>query len=456
MQEKVIEFRDGQEVVPGVSGSTVGGNGGASVPPEGKAPAEPTHWPSPPAKAAFYGPAGEFVRILEPHSEADPVALLVQALVGFGSVVGRGPYFMVEADRHALNLYAVMVGATSKARKGTSEGRVRAMLSQCDAAWASNRILAGLSSGEGLIWAVHDPIRKHEAIRERGAVVRYEDVETDPGVADKRLLVVESEFASVLRQLERDGNTLSAIIRQAWDAGDLRTMTKNSPAVATGAHVSIIGHITENELRRYLGATEQGNGFANRFLWLCCRRSKFLPEDQDRQVCAEALVPVVEQFRQAIEFARTVGEVRRDEVARTYWRAVYRELSEGKPGLLGAVISRAEAQVMRLAMAYALLDCSAEIRGAHLEAAVALWEHVERSCKYIFADATGNPDADVILRALRSAPEGLTRTDISGLFGRNKPPGVIGRALDELSSLGLARSERRETGGRAAEVWRAV
>jgi len=414
------------------------------------------HWPSPADKAAFHGPAGEFARILEPFSEADPIGLLAQTLVSFGNVAGRGPHFRVEADRHAMNLYAVMVGATSKARKGTSEGRTRALISQCDDSWASNRILAGMSSGEGLIWAVRDPISKQEPIKEKGILKGYQDVEADPGITDKRLLVVESEFASVLRQLERDGNTLSAIIRQAWDSGDLRTMTKNSPAVATGAHISIIGHITESELRRYLGATEQGNGFANRFLWLCAQRSKFLPENEDRQGFEKALAPVVEQFRRAQAFARTVGEVRRDEIARTYWRAVYRDLSQGKPGLLGAVTSRGEAQVMRLALVYALLDCSAEIRGVHLKAALALWEYAERSCAYIFGDATGNPDADVILKALRNTSAGLTRTEINGLFGRNRPANTIAHALDELESVGLVRSDPVATGGRAAEIWRAL
>src|SRR5262245_43077054 len=35
-------------------------------------------WPAPPAVEAFHGLAGNIVRTLEPHSEADPVALLVQ------------------------------------------------------------------------------------------------------------------------------------------------------------------------------------------------------------------------------------------------------------------------------------------------------------------------------------------------------------------------------------------
>ena len=94
---------------------------------------------------------------------------------------------------------------------------------------------------------------------------------------------MESEFASVLRVAGRDGNTLSAILRDAWDRGRLQTMTKNNAAKATGAHVSLIGHVTADELRRELSSTEAGNGFANRFLWVCARRSKELPEGGDLQ-----------------------------------------------------------------------------------------------------------------------------------------------------------------------------
>jgi hypothetical protein len=182
------------------------------------------NWPEPLAEAAYHGLAGRVVRAIAPHTEADPAAILIQYLVAFGSVVGRGPYYAVEGDRHGPNLYAVIVGATAKGRKGTSWGRVREIFQRVDDPWASKRVLSGLSSGEGLIWAVRDP-----------------SDDDDPGVADKRLLVIEAEYASVLRVLDREGNRLSPVIRDAWDTGDLRTLTKTSPASATGAHISIIG-----------------------------------------------------------------------------------------------------------------------------------------------------------------------------------------------------------------------
>jgi hypothetical protein len=121
----------------------------------------------------------------------------------------------------------------------------------------------GLVSGKGLIWAVRDPICKTENIKEKGRIVGTEEVLADAGVEDKRLLVVENEFASTLRVCKREQNTLSPTLRSAWDSGHLRTMAKNSPATATDAHISIITHVTAEELRGMLAAVD---GFVVRLL----------------------------------------------------------------------------------------------------------------------------------------------------------------------------------------------
>lgn len=414
---------------------------------------EPPPWPEPPAEEAFHGLAGKIVRTIEPASEADRCALLVQALVSFGSVIGRSAYFSVEADRHYCNEFIVLVGPTSKARKGTSWGQILRLFRQADELWATDRIQTGASSGEGLIWAIRDPIYKRERVKQNG-VVQYEDVESDAGIDDKRLLVYEPEFANVLKQTERQGNTLSAILRQAWDGGHLRTMTKNSPARATGAHVSLIGHITSDELRRYLTQTETANGYGNRHLWICAKRSKLLPEGGC--VDPEAWDGIRNELVAALAFARTAGEITRDEEARALWCEIYEPLSEGKPGLAGALLARAEAHVMRLAMIYALLDRSPLIQAQHLLAAVALWDYVERSVYFVFGDDLGDPVADDLLRLLRSCPKGLTRNELRDYFSRHHSSDRIGRALGLLLQHRLARFERKETGGRPAERWFAV
>jgi hypothetical protein len=164
----------------------------------------------------------------------------------------------------------------------------------------------------------------------------------------------------VLKVMSREGNTLSPVIRSAWDSGNLRSMTKNSEARATDAHVSINGHITKDELRRQLTETESANGFANRFLFAAVRRSKILPEGGDIE--SENFNDLVTRLHAVIEFGRTAGEITRSEEARELWRACYPALSEGKPGLLGAITARAEAQVLRLSCNYALLDSSRSSR----------------------------------------------------------------------------------------------
>ena len=390
-------------------------------------------WPEPLKPEAFHGLAGEIVRALEPYSEADPAALLVQLLVGFGNLLGRRPYYRVEDDTHFSNEFLVLAGPTSKARKGTSWTRIRKLLEQADPTWAT-RLMPGLSSGEGVVHQVRDAT---------GA---------DPGEPDKRLMVVEPEFASVLATMARQGNTLSPVLRQAWDGGRLGNPTKKASETCAEPHISTIGHVTVEELRRSLDRTELANGFANRFLFMCVRRSKQLPDgacipDKLRDEFAERL-------RAAFKFARTVNQMSRDGKAYELWHQVYGPLSEGRAGLLGAVIGRAEAHVLRLSCLYALLDSKSVVGFDHLKAALTLWKYAEDSASFIFGDATGDPVADTILKALRTNPEGMNRTQISELFARNLSKTRIDNALASLQAQGTAHVTREGAdAGRPSEIW---
>lgn len=418
--------------------------------PDAKAWTPPANtWPEPLADEAYYGLAGDFVRAVEPESEADPVAILGQFLVLFGNCAGRSPYYRIEADKHHANLNLVTVGDTSSGRKGVALNRARQPFATADEQWEATRVKGGLSSAEGLIWQVHDPIYKDVRDKETKAVT---SVMVDLGIGDKRFCAAETEFAGVLRQFERDGNNLSGLIRDAFDKGNLESLTKNSPAKATGAHISILGHITKDELLRYLDTTEAANGLGNRFIWLCVARSKYLP-DGGQPV---DLTTITTRLADALAFARTTELMTRDDEARTLWYAVYRPLSEGKPGLLGAMIARAAPIVVRLSMIYALLDCSNVIRKEHLTAAIALWDYAEASARYIFGDALGDAVADEILGALRRSPSGLTRTQISEALGRNQKADRINRALALIERNGLARCIQEGGGpgnGAPVERW---
>jgi hypothetical protein len=395
---------------------------------------------------AYHGLAGRIAHTIEPNSEADPVAILVNVLLATGNAIGRGPHALVERTQHTCGEFAVLVGETAKGRKGQSWSVPGYLLGKADESWGK-RIRSGLSSGEGLIYNVRD---------EQWGLKKGKRVLLDEGEPDKRLLVSEPELATVLRRMQGETNSLSPVLREAWDTGVLATLTKNSPLRATGAHISVIAHTTREELVTSLTETDRANGFANRFIYVFVRRSKCLPDPAE--IPDAQLQPLIAEPRSVIEWAQPDRRLVRDEGARALWAGVYPELSEGEPGLAGAVLARAEAHVLRLSLIYAALDTSPVVTTAHLKAAFAVWDYADASARRIFGDVLGLSVADTILAALRS--RGLmTRDDIRNLFARNKSSAEIETALRFLLEKGkIRKSSRAPEGGkgRHAEVWEAV
>lgn len=408
-------------------------------------------WPDPINEKAYHGIAGELARRIAPETEADPLAILIQFMVAFGNVIGRSAYFQVERTRHYLNLFAVLVGRTSRGRKGTAMGWVEDLLRQSgDSDWIDKRVGHGLSSGEGLISEVRDPVEKNETDKETG---QTKTVIIDAGESDKRLLIVEEEFAGVLVVANRDGNTLSSILRQSWDSGRLRTMTKQSRMKATGAHISIIGHVTKVELVKRMREVEVANGFANRFLWVCVKRSQLLPFGGGEPDLSD-LIPTLQEI---IIRAKFTGKMGRTDEGRKYWASIYPSLNEEKGGSLGMLTDRGSAQVLRLSCIYALLDGSIMVDLCHIEAALALWRYCEASCQFIFGESTGNTMADEIYEALAAAgSNGLSRREIFvDVFQKHKSSKQISDALGVLRDGNMAAVEvQQPETGRPKEIWK--
>ncbi|MGO9973767.1 MAG: DUF3987 domain-containing protein [Solirubrobacteraceae bacterium] len=256
----------------------------------------------------------------------------------------------------------------------------------------------------------------------------------------------------VLKVLAREGNTLSPVVRNAWDGKTLQTMAKNTPVRARDAHVAIIGHITKDELLRFVTGTELANGFINRFMAIAVQRSKELPFGG--RLAGDALERVRQATLTALRFASLPRCLGFDADARERWIEVYGPLSRGEEGLLGAATRRAEAHVVRLAAIYATLDCSDTISLAHLEAALALWRYSLDSARWIFGDSLGDPTADEIWTLAKDRPGGISRTEVRDLFSRNKKAREIDRALTVLEEAGrLTRRQECDGRGRPAERW---
>jgi hypothetical protein len=381
------------------------------------------------------------VNHVAPNSEADPAALLLSFLLMFGNLIGRNAHCMVGETAHFANEYMVSVGQSSVARKGTTLGYVKAHFFRCmhksrrNDPWFERVIDGGLSTGEGLITQFVDAKAGPDG--------------SEPPPTDKRLMITEGEFARILIVTGRRDNTLSPVMRNAWDHGNLYVKTRKDPLEARGAHFSIIAHITVEEGRRRLTDMEMANGFANRFLWIATRRWSLhpdggpVPPDQG----------LINRTISAYEHASKAGLIKRSSTCDGLWNESYSILSRDRYGLSGALCSRAEAHVLRLSMIYALLDKSNIIREKHLRAALEVWRYCEASVTYIFGNALGDFVADAIDRAMHDHGE-MTRAEISRLFSHNKSAPEIERALALLEQAGRIRRKSMPKGkGRPIETW---
>ena len=200
--------------------------------------------------------------------------------------------------------------------------------------------------------------------------------------------------------MQRQGNTLSRVIRDAWDCGPvLETLVKKEPNRASKAFISIVGHITIDELRGSLDHTSMANGYANRFLFACVHRSKELPLGGDDVDLSEA-----DRADAGRRRCRPRGRARHHERQRQ--GAVVRDLlgivggTAGHAGRHHGARGSADAAA---GLIYALLDGAREIDRVHIEAGLAMWNYCKASARYIFGDLLGNTAADAILRALRTA-----------------------------------------------------
>jgi hypothetical protein len=404
-------------------------------------------WPELSAEAKR-GLIGEIASLATAHSEADPVAIMLTMLTATGALMGRARFVRVGDTNHHARLFCALVGDTSRARKGTSLGPVQRILGEAERAIRAKstlpfpagiplKIRHGLSSGEGLVAEIRDK----------------RDEKDEVATEDKRLLIVEGEFGAVLRMFQRQGNTLSTMLRTSWDGSDLGVMTKHNRDKATDPHICIVAHITRRELSALLNETDVFGGLVNRIAWGCVRRPKIVPcprriDDQDAARLAGELARVTAHSHEH------PGELRMSNSATELWVHVYPELTMDRSGLFGAATARAEAQTLRLALTYALLDGSDRLEQHHLEAGLAMWRYADDSARYLFGgldDIDLDPVTQKILGALARGPK--TQTEIVDLFSRNLPPRKLPTVLADLQERGFIAATKRPTAGRPQTVW---
>lgn len=395
------------------------------------------------------------------NSEAHPVAVAANVMGLFCCAVGRVAFQRIGDGKVHARPFLLVIGKSGKARKGTAELTPREVARRADGILRKRhnskdrlRIHAGgLSTGEGVGYAIRDPRQPDEKTGKGG----------DVGVNDKRLMVIESEFANVLAQAKREGNILSPTVRNLFDGRDIEPLTKTSQLTATSPHVVIIGHIKGHELREKSTENDAANGLLNRFMMLHVHRPKLvaLPEPTAESVLNE----LAERLADSIDYA-TKGdphhnyshEITLSDEAKGFWCELYPQISRERDGKAGSLMARSEVYARLLAMVFCLMDRRSEIEPCDLQAAVAWVEYWQQSITYVFLTGEDEDELDTFtlsVLALVNTSPGIKLSELQDHWNRKRIPEVRA-SLETLLNMPLPPIEMRQdkkTGGRVAQQY---
>lgn len=410
---------------------------------------------------------GGVARAVDESSEADPLAVMA-SLVSFAGVwLGPGPHLQAGDDRHPLLIWPLIIGRTSAGRKGASWGTARRIMHSADPDFTGSggNVRSGLTSGEGLaqLFAVEDEASEStEAETESGArsgkgAGRRAPTSGGLPPGDVRLLVFEPEWAAVMARMRREGSSLSAMLRAAWEGGDLSTMNVQARH-APESHVGLLAHITPKEFAAKVSAADMAGGTYNRFLPLYVARSKFLPLSSG---AAPYLVKELgAALAQRLTRGAALGAIGFSGAGARVWRRLYVEFGgdNGEDGPIEQFISRTAPNCLRIAAIHAALDGTDEMEPVHLHAAAALVRYSIASARAVFGtDPALTALADWIGEA---GAVGRTREEIrADYFHRHKTTSQIDELLNQLLTdqrITVATRPRADgKPGRAARIYTA-
>ena len=270
----------------------------------------------------------------------------------------------------------------------------------------------------------------------------------DKDNSDRRLFIQDEEFASALACCNRQGNTLSMAVRTFWDGKPYSPLTKNDPIEVDRAHLCILSHITQDELKSKMTSLQICNGFGNRFLWVCARRTKEVP--LPRPMPQDELSKLQLELWRLVKKAQNLSEVTMTTEGEKRWCEIYSKLTKAYSGMFGAITARSEPQTLRLALIYALLDGKDRIDVEHINSAYALWQYCSDSAKYLFGDHSSDPLEEKVITILQSGS--LSLTALSNALANHVPKEKLKSILMKLESSNRITIQTERTNGRPKKI----
>lgn len=384
----------------------------------------------------YHGILAEMIRVSTKTSEASPVAIAANAIATFSALVGRRAFQHIGDGVCHCRPFFLLTGRTGKSRKGTSEYTPRRIFNSVEdllniGDYPLKRHEGGLSTGEGLGWAIRDE------------TLNKDDEVIDEGVLDKRLYIVEAEFAGAMAAASREKNNLSATIRTAWDGRPIEPLVKNNRWKASDPHIVITGHITASELIDRMSDVDAQSGFLNRFVILHIVRPKLVP--LPKRTPDTDVNRIAQQLKEAVDFALAERPLAKNELesrmstaATRLWCELYPELTQEHDGIVGSLLVRTEVYCRMFAMIFALLDKTTTIEPQHIKAALAWVNYWRDSVQYIFGTLAAKAEAErmseqgkVVLDFLKEHP-GSSKTEITKKFKNSMKAGGLTEVLNHL------------------------
>lgn len=384
-------------------------------------------FPDPPKEQAFQGLLGQVTDTIAGYTDASRVGLLASLIAMSGGILGvRGIYHTEQPSA----VMAGLVGVTSEARKSTTIELAWTTLQSMGASYALR--FDGLNSGEALV----------------ARLMKMQSTGAAHGV------LVEDEFSRLLVSSRREGSTLDAMLRTAFDGRALNVFTRNTSAdlsVVPPYAISAVSAITPKELRKLITPTMLVNGSVNRWAWIPVIR-------RDQPSLGDRLPKLPQDLERALLDAmdhatRLSGPIPTEALAAGRLNDYGAWLS-GIDGLAGDMGRRLNVIAFRTALVHAAVDRAGSVQVEHVERAIALTEYARAGLGWVFGQLTGSKEADLLARAVAAAGElGITLTDVTRKLIRN--PVARQEAIDAVMDLGLIRVERVPGSGRPTQrlVW---
>ena len=392
--------------------------------------------------ACLYGLIGDVARAGSDGTETNPYAIAANFMAYLACAIGRNPYLPIGNTWHHARLFVLHIGRSGRGRKGDALSlvlRIDQALRELSDAHAPQIHRGGLSSREGLVALIHDGYKLGRQVVEP--------------IDDKRLWVVESEFANVLHQGRRDGNTLSAALRDCWDGISMKPATKSNRLHASDPHVCLSGAISPGELLALMKSRDLTNGFANRFLMIWGERTQVVPFP--KATSQEVVDQIAQRVLEVLNFVGADQHAYSDELrmelsAQAQWRygQLYCvELNEecGNP-VLAALLERRAPMLLRMAMLFALTDCQLRVDVHHIDAAAAWIRHAVASVRFVFMSAEESARMEKVIAmankilAFLQTRRSATRRDITVVcFDKHATKHQIDAAVEYLLGMTPAR-----------------